>query len=356
MTTRARVAMCLALCSATAAFHLGYPALRLSSRHQRLYASAYMLAKDAVDQPLSTVRRSLLQKVAASPLLFGTGLSALAADGKGELVLVVGATGAIGQYAIFDLLERGYKVRGITRRADKIKKQLVGTDLAAVEWVNGDLNDKSTLAPAMVGVKKIIFAAGAHGWEDIENNRRIYAEAVGEFARLGKQEGVNRFVLISSAGLSRIKPNYSDYLKDVLKWKLKGEQMLRASGVPYSIVRAYSLNNEADDAGEDYTVAIFQGDPDGVAALITRKDLGQVAVEAMEGGSTKNTTFEVCNARKNFMGMEPNWRKAMAAVSTDAPLSQQELAAAANAQEKVLTKEDAKASSFYGDPSKGFRN
>ena len=34
--------------------------------------------------------------------------------------------------------------------------------------------------------------------------------------------------------------------------------MLRASGVPYSIVRAYSLNNEADDAGEDYTVAILQ--------------------------------------------------------------------------------------------------
>jgi len=29
-----------------------------------------------------------LQKVVASPLLFGTGLSALAADGKGELVLV----------------------------------------------------------------------------------------------------------------------------------------------------------------------------------------------------------------------------------------------------------------------------
>jgi len=61
MTTRVWVAMYLALCSATAAFHLGCPALRLSSRHQRLYASAYMLAQDAVDQPLSTVRRSLLQ-------------------------------------------------------------------------------------------------------------------------------------------------------------------------------------------------------------------------------------------------------------------------------------------------------
>ena len=30
---------------------------------------------------------------------------------------------------------------------------------------------------------QVIIAAGAHGWEDIENNRRIYAEAVGEIAR-----------------------------------------------------------------------------------------------------------------------------------------------------------------------------
>ena len=34
----------------------------------------------------------------------------------------------------------------------------------------------------------MVFCAGSHGWEDIENNRRIYAEAVGEAARLGKAE------------------------------------------------------------------------------------------------------------------------------------------------------------------------
>ena len=52
----------------------------------------------------------------------------------------------------------------------------------------GDLNDKSTIAPTMTGVKMVIFAAGAHGWEDIENNRRIYAEAVGEIARVSLSE------------------------------------------------------------------------------------------------------------------------------------------------------------------------
>jgi len=71
-------------------------------------------------------------------------------------------------------------------------------------------------------------------------------------ATMGKQQ-LDRFVLISSAGLDRIKPDYSDYLKDVLSWKMAGELSLKASGVPYSIVRAYSLNNEAEDAGDDFT-------------------------------------------------------------------------------------------------------
>ena len=131
-----------------------------------------------------------VQTAIAAPLVLGSAARGEAAAGKQELVLVVGATGGIGQYAIFDLLNRGYKVRGITRRAQKVMEQVKGTDLEQVEWVSGDLNDKTIFAPAMKGVNKVIIAAGAHGWEDIENNRRIYAEAVGEIARIGTQQKV----------------------------------------------------------------------------------------------------------------------------------------------------------------------
>ena len=281
-------------------------------------------------------------------------------------MLVVGASGGIGQYAMFELLDKGYKVRGVTRREKSITEQVRGTPLEQVEWVHGDLNDKSTLSPAMQGVKKVIFCAGAHGWEDIENNRRIYFEAVAELARLGALQGVDRYVLVSSAGLKRPKPNYSGYLKDVLKWKLKGEQALQASGVPYSIVRAYSLDNEKDDVGEDFTVAIFQGDPDGVGtptsaatALITRKDLGAVTVEAMVSDKTKNASFEVCNTRKMFMGIEPDWRKALAAISPDPPMTAEDIAAlkaAIASDQQALTNDAIKDKAFYGDPSNGFRN
>ena len=97
-------------------------------------------------------------------------------------------------------------------------------------------------------------------------------------AKLGKAGGVNRFLLISSAGLEMFNPNsprygsalrVSKYLRDVLRWKYRGEQLLRASGVPYTIVRAYSLYNEAnaEETKADTATAVLQGDPEGVGGV-----------------------------------------------------------------------------------------
>jgi hypothetical protein len=135
-----------------AASPLRRPALLMQARHG-----------DAEDATASSARRALiLQTAAAASSLLAADTSALAADGKGEVVLVVGATGGIGQYATFNLLQRGYKVRGVTRRDKdpKFLNQIKGTYLEEVEWVHGDLNDKASLAPAVRGAKKIIFCAG----------------------------------------------------------------------------------------------------------------------------------------------------------------------------------------------------
>eukprot|EP00961_Rhodomonas_salina_P083428 1120444-Rhodomonas_salina.1 len=139
--------------------------------------------------------------------------AATSQQAKGEIVLVVGATSTMGQEACSDLLALGYKVRGLTRRADDVKTAVVGTELANVEWVSGNLNNLADLAPVMKGVKKVIFSpllatragldpayAKATMQEDISMNRRIYSEAVGELLRLGKIEGIDKFVLVSSAG------------------------------------------------------------------------------------------------------------------------------------------------------------
>ena len=138
----------------------------LLMRRARVSASPLKMQAGQEKIGVQTRRDLLLQAVVASATILPFDSAALAADGKDELVLVVGATGGIGQYAVFDLLGRGYKVRGITRRDkdENFRKQIKGTFLDEVEWVHGDLNDKTSLAPAVKGVKKIIFCAGAHGW------------------------------------------------------------------------------------------------------------------------------------------------------------------------------------------------
>lgn len=115
----AQALVCAAVCGSIDAFAPARP-LHLG-RVRALAAPLRMQARPGGAQespaPVDRVRRALLLQAAAATLVqIPLESTALAADGKGELVLVAGATGGIGQYAVYDLLQRGYKVRGITRR------------------------------------------------------------------------------------------------------------------------------------------------------------------------------------------------------------------------------------------------
>jgi hypothetical protein len=54
------------------------------------------------------------------------------------------------------------------------------------------------------------YAGGAAVYEDIAMNRRIFTDAVGELARLAAMENVDKFVLLSSAGVLKLKAKPSD--------------------------------------------------------------------------------------------------------------------------------------------------
>lgn len=48
---------------------------------------------------------------------------------------------------------------------------------------------------------QVIFVAGAKG-QGSEKNRKVYAEAVGELASLSAAQGVSKFILLSSGGVT----------------------------------------------------------------------------------------------------------------------------------------------------------
>ncbi|XP_039048436.1 protein HIGH CHLOROPHYLL FLUORESCENCE PHENOTYPE 173, chloroplastic-like [Hibiscus syriacus] len=108
-----------------------------------------------------------------------------------------------------------------------------------------------------------------------------------------------RFVHVSSAGVTRPDRPGIDLSKQppavrlnkeldfVLTFKLKGEDLLRESGIPYAIVRPCALTEEP--AGAD--LIFDQGD--NITGKISREEIALICIAALESPYACDKTFEV---------------------------------------------------------------
>ncbi|MEV4613613.1 NAD(P)H-binding protein [Kitasatospora sp. NPDC049258] len=147
-----------------------------------------------------------------------------------EIVLVTGGTGHLGR-CLVEQLKPAYRVRVLARSP--------GT-AADVDWIRGDLATGAGVAQAMAGVSAVVHAATyspaarrgyprpADLWRsppevDVDGTRRLLEEAA--------RAGVGHFGYISIVGVDRPRGPY-------LRMKLTAEELVRESGVPWSILRA----------------------------------------------------------------------------------------------------------------------
>ncbi|MEG5046470.1 CIA30 family protein, partial [Microcoleus sp. B4-C1] len=108
-----------------------------------------------------------------------------------------------------------------------------------------------------------------------------------------------RFVMVSSAGVTRPgRPGINleeeppavrmnDMLGGILTWKLKGEDCVRSSGIPYTVVRPCALTEEAGGK------ALIFEQGDNIRGKVSREDIAELCVEALEQPQACNVTFEV---------------------------------------------------------------
>ncbi|PQQ03419.1 uncharacterized protein Pyn_33879 [Prunus yedoensis var. nudiflora] len=108
-----------------------------------------------------------------------------------------------------------------------------------------------------------------------------------------------RFVHVGSAGVTRPNRPGLDLSKQppavrlnkeldfILTFKLKGEDLIRESGIPYTIVRPCALTEEP--AGAD--LIFDQGD--NITGKISREEVAQICVAALESPYASGKTFEV---------------------------------------------------------------
>jgi uncharacterized protein YbjT (DUF2867 family) len=114
-----------------------------------------------------------------------------------------------------------------------------------------------------------------------------------------------RFVLISSAGVTRPgRPGIdleseppavrlNDQLGGILTWKLKGEDSVRESGVPYTIIRPCALTEEPGVQ----TLIFEQGD--NLKGKVSRDSVAELCVQALFQPKACNVTFEVKQAESS---------------------------------------------------------
>jgi uncharacterized protein YbjT (DUF2867 family) len=203
------------------------------------------------------------------------------------IVLVAGATGGTGQEVVEQALAHGLRVRALVR--DEAKARMLFGD--RVQYAIGDVREPRTLKRAVKGAGQVISALGANVQRDPENSPELVDFAgVKALAEAAKAAGVSQFILVSSMGVTHPDQQTNATLGNILSWKLKGEEAVRATGINYTIVRPGELTNEP---GGLRGVRLMQGDPLSGEGTISRSDVASLLVSAIGREDLYGKTFEV---------------------------------------------------------------
>lgn len=155
-----------------------------------------------------------------------------------KTILVTGATGRMGGAAARHLLARGFRVHALARHPGHAEAHLLARKGGRI--VAGDLDDPASLAAALEGMQGVFSVQDVveHGFEgELRQGRNLIEAAV--------EAGVPHVVHVSLAGVGR----KADH--PLAPSKRAVEEQLRASGVPYTILRPVTLmENFGAAAGE----------------------------------------------------------------------------------------------------------
>lgn len=247
----------------------------------------------------------------------------------GNLVLVAGATGGVGQLVVGKLLEQNFRVRVLTRNAQTAAKMFDGK----VDIAVGDIHEPSTLAIAVEDITHIICCTGTTAFPStrwqfypepnlvdwvkiiLDANYResrakntplkVDAEGVSNLVAIAPRN-LQRFVFVSSIGILRKHQPPFNILNGfgVLDAKQQGETAIINSGLPYTIIRpgrlidgpytSYDLNTllKATTGGK-LDVVIGQGDT--LAGDASRIDVATACVEAILYPGSAGKVLELVN-------------------------------------------------------------
>lgn len=152
------------------------------------------------------------------------------------MILVTGGTGFVGRHFIQRLRKEGSSVRVLARKPENAG---LLRDLG-VELVRGDLEDIASLEKAAAGAERVVHLVGI-----IQETRRAsfqgtHVDGTRNVLDASKKVGVRRFFYLSALGTRpAAKSSYH-------KTKWAAEDLVRTSGIPYTILRPSLIYGTGD--------------------------------------------------------------------------------------------------------------
>lgn len=231
---------------------------------------------------------------------------ALAEDSAGKLVYA-GATGSVGRLALPMLQAQGYSIRAITRNPARAATRYGDS----YQWVYGDVRDPEQMTELLEGADYVICSIGYTEFEGSNGPQFVDYMGVRNLVDAAKANGIKHFVLVAAGNTGP----YADHTQNprfgyVAYWKNKGENYLKESGVPFTIVGPTGFVD-----GEGGTTGIFlSGRSEYHMATIMRADVAAVAVGTLNNPDALGKSLFI----KNDPSLEPGaWRGKIKAVEPE---------------------------------------
>lgn len=215
-------------------------------------------------------------------LLFTT----MAMAEAGDKALVFGGTGRLGAPIAQLLVEAGYDVT-VFARPTSDRGRLAGYD---VDFILGDLLDADSVTAAVDGKSyAYVVDASARG----SSGDPFYATAMRNILAALDRDDVRQLILHGSVGAGDNIDNFPDVpfgrMKIALEAKGEAEEMLKGSGIPYTIIR----NGLIERDGTPPTGTARLTEDQAVLGKTTRLDLAALTLTCLDDPDCLNKTFHV---------------------------------------------------------------
>ncbi|XAR60333.1 hypothetical protein NMG60_11033655 [Bertholletia excelsa] len=276
--------------------------------------------------PSPSVCHAVKEQVIESPNSDTTQSSQTDPCASSKLVLVVGGSGGVGQLIVASLLNRNITSRLMLRDPEKATSLFGKQDKERLQVQKGDTRNPEDLDPSIFeGVTHVICCTGttafpSRRWDGDNTPERVDWEGVRNLVS-ALPLTLKRVVLVSSVGVTKFNefPWSIMNLFGVLKYKKMGEDFVRNSGLPFTIIRAgrltdgpytsYDLNTLLKaTAGERRAVLIGQGDK--LVGEVSRLVVAEACIQALDIESTQGQVYEINSVRGEGPGSDPQkWQE-----------------------------------------------